>query len=198
VGGLFNFGSASDDPYNSVDELTFTSIGFVNIPARDRDTWDLSFFYSPTSQFAFPIPGLAYHWRPNDQFEAQLGLPASMVYTPNDSFVFRARYTPLTDLLVETRQAIDQDWGVFARYQVINENYFLSDRVDKDLLFTQFEQQAVVGLSFSFENGFSLDLSAGYLFDRRFFLDTDFDLNSSDLIKVDSGAIFSAQLIWNL
>lgn len=198
VGGLFNFGSASDDPYNSVDELTFTSIGFINIPARNRDTWDLSFFYSPTSQFAFPIPGISYHWRPSDQFEAQIGLPASVVYTPNDSFVFRARYTPLTDVLVEARQAIDRDWGLFARYQVINENYFLADRIDKDLLFTQFEQQIVAGLNFNFENGFSLDLSAGYLFDRRFFLDSDFDLNSKDLIKVESGAIFAAQLIWNL
>ncbi len=198
VGGLFNFGSASDEPYNSVDELTFTSIGFVNIPAQNRDTWDFSFFYSPTSQLAFPIPGLAYHWRPNDQFEAQIGLPASVVYTPNDSFVFRARYTPLTDVLVEMRQAIDRDWGFFARYQITNENYFLAGRSDRDLLFTQFEQQVAAGINFNFENGFSFELSAGYLFDRRFFLDTDFDLNSRDLIKVESGAIFTAQLVWNL
>ena len=198
VGGLFNFGSASDAPYNSVDELTFTSIGFINIPARDRDTWDFSFFYSPTSQLAFPIPGLAYHWRPNNQFEAQIGLPASVVYAPNESFVFRARYTPLTDVLVEMRQAIDRDWGFFARYQVMNENYFLAGRSDRDLLFTQFEQQVVAGINFNFANGFTLDLSAGYLFDRRFFLDTDFDLNSPDLIKVESGANFSAQLVWNL
>jgi hypothetical protein len=65
-------------------------------------------------------------------------------------------------------------------------------------LFTTFEQQAVAGLTFNFENGFSLDLSVGYLFDRRFFLDSDFDLNSKDLIKVESGVIFAAQLIWNL
>ena len=198
VGGLFNFGSASDEPYNSVDELTFTSIGFVNVPARDQDTWDFSFFFSPTSQFPVPIPGLAYHWRPNDQFQAQIGLPASVVYTPNESFVFRARYTPLTDVLVEMRQAIDRDWGFFARYQVTNENYFLAGRADRDLLFTQFEQQVAAGIYFNFENGFTLDLSAGYLFDRRFFLDTDFDLNSPDLVKVESGPIFTAQLIWNL
>ncbi len=198
VGGLLNFGSASDEPYNSVDELTLTSIGFINIPARDQDTWDISFFYSPTAQFRFPIPGLAYHWRPSDQFQAQIGLPASVVYTPNESFVFRARYTPLTDVLVEMRQAIDRDWGFFARYQITNENYFLVGRSDRDLLFTQFEQQVVAGINFNFENGFSVDLSAGYLFDRRFFLDTDFDLNSPDQIKVESGAIFAAQLIWNL
>lgn len=198
VSGLFNFGSASDEPYNSSSELTFTALGFINIPARDLDTWDISFFYSPTSPIPFPIPGLAYHWRPNDQFAAQIGLPASLIYSPNDSFVLRARYTPVAEVLVEANQAIDRDWGVFVRYRVGTQNYFLAGRADRELLFTQFEQQIVTGLSFHFENGFTLDLSAGYLFDRRFFLDTGFDLNAKDLIRVESGAILSAQLIWNL
>jgi len=197
VGGLFNFGSASDEPFHSEDELTLASLGFVSIPVRNRDAWTFSLFYSPTSQLNFPIPGIAYVWRPNDELEAQIGLPASLIYAPNDSFSFRARYTPVTDVLVEARQVLGADWSLFTRYQIINETYFLADRLHRRDRFFQFEQQIAVGLSRSLPAGFSLDLSAAYLWDRRFFHSSDFDLRSDDLIKVDPTVSYSLQLVWN-
>jgi hypothetical protein len=197
VGGLFNFGSASDEPFHSPDELTLTSLGFLSVPVRNRDAWNFSLFYSPTSQLAFPIPGIAYLWRPNDELEAQIGLPASLTYAPNDSFSFRARYTPVTDVFVEARQAVVADWSVFARYQIINESYFLAGRADREERFFQFEQQAGVGLAHTLPAGFSFELGAAYLFDRRFFHDSDFDLQSDDMIQVDPTVSYSFQLIWN-
>jgi len=196
VGGLFNVGSASDEPFASFHELTLTSLAFVSVPARNRDSWNFSFFYSPTSQIRFPIPGIAYAWRPNDQLEAQLGLPASLTYAPNDSFSFRARYTPVTDVFVEARQALSSDWTLFARYQIINETYFLADRDDREDRFFQFEQQLATGITRQLPNGFSLDLSAGYLFDRRFFQSPDFELSSDDMIEVDAGMAYTLQVIW--
>ncbi len=196
IGGLFNFGSASDRPFESGRELTMTSLGFLSIPARNRNRWNFSLFYSPTSQVAFPIPGIAYAWRPNDQFEAQIGLPASLTYAPNESFSFRARYTPVTDLLVEARQSLGYCWQLFGRYQIINDTYWLADRADHQDRFFQFEQQLVSGLACQLAGGFSLEMGAGYLFDRRFFQSSQFDLNSDDLIQVDPGVVYSAQIIW--
>lgn len=196
VGGLFNVGSASDQPFASFNELTLTSLAFIRVPARNRDSWNFSFFYSPTSQIRFPIPGIAYAWRPNDQLEAQIGLPASLIYAPNDSFSFRARYTPVTDVFVEARQRLSHDWTLFARYQIVNETYFLADRDDREDRFFQFEQQLATGLTRQLPNGFSLDLGAGYLFDRRFFQSPDFELNSDDMIEVDPGIAYTLQVIW--
>jgi hypothetical protein len=196
VGGLFNLGSASDELFNSVDELTLTSLAFVSIPVRGRDAWNLSLFYSPTSQIAFPIPGVAYVWRPSDQLEAQIGLPASLVYAPNDTFLFRARYTPVTDVFVEARQKLLGRWELFSRYQIINESYFLANRENRRDRFFQFEHQLSSGLSYHLPAGFTFDLSAGYLFGRRYFQDSDFDLGSKDLVQVDSGVVYSAQFIW--
>lgn len=197
VGGLFNFGSASDEPFHSVDELTLTSLGFVSVPAGDRDAWNFSLFYSPTSQLAFPIPGIAYLWRPSDILEAQIGLPASLTYAPSDSFSLRARYTPVTDVLVEARQSVTADWSVFARYQIVNETYFLADRSNREDRFFQFEQQLGSGLTRKLPHGFSLDLGVAYLFDRHFFQASDFDLGSDDRIEVDPTVSYGLQLIWN-
>jgi len=197
VGGMFNFGSASDEPFHSEDELTLASLGFVSVPTHNRDAWTFSLFYSPTSQLNFPIPGIAYVWRPNDELEAQIGLPASLIYAPNDSFSFRARYTPVTDVLVEARRGLGADWSLFTRYQIINETYFLAERSNREDRFFQFEQQIAVGISRSLPAGFSLDLSAAYLWDRRFFHSSDFDLRSDDLIKIDPTVSYSLQLIWN-
>jgi hypothetical protein len=197
VGGLFNFGSASDQPFNSADELTLTSLGFLSVPAKNRDAWNFSLFYSPTSQLAFPIPGVAYLWRPSDELEAQIGLPASLTYAPSDSFSFRARYTPVTDVFVEARQAVAPDWSVFTRYQIVNETYFLADRSEREDRFFQFEQQVGAGLSRRLPAGFSFEIGAAYLFDRRFFHSSDFDLDSDDQIEVDPTVSYSFQLIWN-
>lgn len=197
VGGLFNFGSASDQPFNSADELTLASLGFLSVPVKNRDAWNFSLFYSPTSQLAFPIPGIAYLWRPNDELEAQIGLPASLTYKPSDSFSFRARYTPVTDVFVEARQAVAADWSVFTRYQIVNETYFLADRSEREDRFFQFEQQVGAGLSHQLPAGFSFEIGAAYLFDRRFFLSSDFDLGSDDQIEVDPTVSYSIQLIWN-
>lgn len=197
VGGLFNFGSASDEPFHSVDELTLTSLGFVSVPARNRDAWNFSLFYSPTSQLAFPIPGIAYLWRPSDIFEAQIGLPAALTYAPSDSFSLRARYTPVTDVSVEARQSVTADWSLFARYQIVNETYFLADRSNREDRFFQFEQQLGSGVTRKLPYGFSLDLGVAYLFDRHFFQASDFDLGSDDRIEVDPTVSYWLQLIWN-
>jgi len=184
---MFNFGSASDQPFESFDVLTLTSLGFVSVPARNCDSWDFSLIYSPTSQIRFPIPAIAYVWRPNDQLEAQIGLPASLTYAPTDSFSFRARYTPLTDVFVEARQMLGQDWSLFGRYQVVTDTYFLADRVDREARFFRFEHQLSAGLSRQLPKGFSLALGAGYLFDRRLFESEDFNLGSNDMIEIESG-----------
>jgi hypothetical protein len=196
-GGLLNFGSASDQPFESADELTVGVLGFLGVPTRGNDSWEFSVFYSPTSQIKFPIPGIAYAWRPNDQLEAQIGLPASLTYVPNESFSFRARYTPLTDVFIEARQEIARDWNLFARYQIINETYFLADREKREDRFFQFEQQLAAGLSRQLPSGFSLDLGSAYVFDRQFFQSDQFDLGSADRIKIDPGVAYFVQLVWN-
>jgi len=79
LGGTFLFGSASDRPFAAGRDLTLMAVAFWNTPAKnDRDEWSFSVFFSPTSQLPYPLPGIAYGWRPSESFEAKLGVPASL------------------------------------------------------------------------------------------------------------------------
>ncbi|MEX0689492.1 MAG: hypothetical protein WD072_12610, partial [Pirellulales bacterium] len=78
LGGTFLFGSASDEPFAAGRDLTLMAIAFWNKPAaNERDEWNFSIFYSITAELPYPLPGIAYAWRPSDSFEAKLGVPAS-------------------------------------------------------------------------------------------------------------------------
>lgn len=91
LGGTFLFGSASDRPFAAGRDLTLMAIGFWNTPAaNERDEWNFSLFYSPTSQLPYPLPGVAYAWRPSDAFEAKLGVPASIEWRPDDKWTLSA------------------------------------------------------------------------------------------------------------
>ena len=61
-----NFGSASDKPFYSINEMNIGFMSFLNIPVwNDRDAWRLMLMYSPVGNFNFPIPGVAYQWNPS-------------------------------------------------------------------------------------------------------------------------------------
>jgi hypothetical protein len=77
MGGLgINFGSASDQPFHSINEMNLGFFSYLQVPVRnDRDAWRFSLMYSPVGNLNFPIPGVAYLWNPSDAFHASIGLP---------------------------------------------------------------------------------------------------------------------------
>lgn len=197
VGGMVMFGSASDEPFAALRDMTFTTAGFMNVPARNRrDAWNFSLFYSPTSQLPFPIPGVAYVWRPSSEFEATIGLPPSIRYRPTDRFTLSASCMPLTNFRVCAEQQLADDWAVYASYQAYNETYFLADRTEDDQRFYVFDQRTSIGLKRKICNGFMLDFSAAYLFDRQLFQGFNFSQDREDVLKFDPGMGLTLQLIW--
>ncbi|WP_428308235.1 DUF6268 family outer membrane beta-barrel protein [Lacipirellula sp.] len=197
VGGTAMFGSASDQPYAATRDLTLTAIAFYNKPAKnERDDWNFSIFYSPTSQLPYPLPGVAYVWRPSEQFEAKIGLPPALDYRPNEDWQFTATYMPLTNFDARVRRTISEDFSLLAYYRTNNETYFLADRLEDDQRFYVFDQRAAVGLERALFNGFTLELTAAYLFDRQLFQGTSFTDDRTDEVEFDPGLGLSFQLQW--
>ncbi|MFM8892927.1 MAG: hypothetical protein ACKOTB_15170, partial [Planctomycetia bacterium] len=165
LGGNFLFGSASDRPFAAGRDLTLMAIGFWNTPARnERDEWNLSLFYSPTAQLPYPLPGLAYGWRPSDAFEAKLGVPASLEWRPDDRWTVSAAYFPLVNVNVEARRSLVDTWSFVAFYRTDTQIYFLADRLLDDERFYVFDQRAAVGLERSIGGGFTVEALASWLF----------------------------------
>jgi hypothetical protein len=197
IGGTFLFGSASDRPYAAGRDLTLMTVGFYNRPAaNDRDEWSYSVFYSPTSQLPYPLPGIAYVWRPSDAFEAKIGLPPSLEYRPTDDWTFTANYFPLVNFNATARRRLSDTLSLLAFYRSDTEIYFLADRTQDDQRFYVFDQRAAVGLEQSLARGFTLEATASYIFDRTLFQGTNFTSGRTDVVTFGDGLGLSLQLLW--
>ena len=197
AGGTFLFGSASDQPFAAARDLTLMAIAFWNTPAKnDRDEWNMSLFYSPTSQLPYPLPGLAYAWRPADTFEAKIGVPASFEWRPDADWTISAAYFPLVNVNVEARRRLGADWSFVAFYRTDTQIYFLADRIRDAERFYVFDQRAAVGLERSLGGGFKLEALASWLFDRELFQGTNFTSGRTDVVEFDPGLGLSLQLLW--
>ena len=197
LGGTFLFGSASDRPYAAGRDLTLVTIGFYNRPAKnERDEWSYSIFYSPTSQLPYPLPGMAYVWRPSETFEAKIGVPPAVEYRPTEDWTFSVNYFPLVNFNATARRRLSDQLSLLAYYRTDTEIYFLADRAQDNERFYVFDQRAAVGLEQSLARGFALELTASYLFDRKLFQGENFTSGRTDVVQFDPGLGLSLQLLW--
>lgn len=197
LGGTFLFGSASDKPFDAGRDLTLMAIAFWNMPAaNDRDEWNFSLFYSPTSQLPYPLPGIAYAWRPSDAFEAKLGVPASFEWRPDEAWTISGSYFPLVNVNLEARRKLGQDWSFVSFYRTDTQIYFLADRLVDDERFFVFDQRAAVGFERLIGGGFTIEALASWLFDRELFQGASFTSGRTDVVEFDPGLGLSLQLLW--
>jgi hypothetical protein len=197
IGGTFLFGSASDRPYAAGRDLTLMTVGFYNRPAtRAKDEWSLSVFYSPTSQLPYPLPGIAYVWRPSDRLEAKIGMPPAVEWRPTDDWTLTANYFPLVNFNATARRRLADTLSLIAFYRSDTEIYFLADRRQDDQRFFVFDQRAAVGLERTLGRGFALEATASYIFDRTLFQGTNFTSGRTDVVTFDDGLGLSLQLLW--
>ena len=197
LGGTFLFGSASDRPFAAGRDLTLMAIAFWNTPAANRrDEWNLSVFYSPTSQLPYPLPGLSYAWKPDASLEAKLGVPAAVEWRPDQRWTVSAAYFPLVNANVEARRRLEAGWSLLIFWRTDTQIFFLADRVVDDERFYVFDQRAAVGLERVLGNGFSLEAVGSWLFDRELFQGTSFTSGRTDVVEFDPGPALSLQLLW--
>lgn len=197
AGGMLSVGSASDEPFDGIREMTATGVAFLNIPTGENDAWNFSLFYSPTSQLPFPVPGVSYVWRPSEQLEMKIGVPFSVQYRPTETLTLSATYTPLTNIRAMARQKLAEKWELFGGYEIVNDTYFLSQRIDTNDRLYFFDQRVRVGLERQLLWGFSAELSAAYVFDREIFQATSFSDDRHDQIRIAPGLMGMLNVIWS-
>ena len=197
LGGTFLFGTASDQPYAAGRDLTLMAVGFWQKPAANgRDDWSFSVFYSPTSQLPYPLPGVAYVWKPDDTLEAKIGLPGGIEYRPNDDWELSLTYFPLVNVAAVARRRLSEQASFFATYRTDTQIYFLADRLIEEDRFFVFDQRAAIGVERRLAGGFSLESTVSYLFDRTLFQGTSFSSGRRDVVDFDPGIALAVQLLW--
>lgn len=196
AGGMLRVGSPSDQPFGAFRDMTVTFLGFMTIPSGDRDAWSFSLFYSPTGQIIYPIPGVAYIWRPNERLQANLGIPFSLELKPTESLLLTASYMPLNNVQVLLRQSLGESWSIYGGYRTVNETFLLAERENSRERTYLFDQRLTLGIQRDLGRGWSLDVSAARIFDRQFFQAEKFSGSRRDELSIDSGVAGTVQLTW--
>lgn len=193
VGGMLMVGSASDAPFENGRDLTFTAVGFLNVPSYDANEWRFSLFYSPTSQLPFPIPGVAYLWRPDERWDVSIGMPLSVTYRPTERLTLQAAWRPLTNVDATATQELGDGWNVSGGYRTHTDTFFLSQRIDDDDRLFLFDQRLFVAVGRDLFPGARLEVSGAYLFDRRLFQADNFAGSRSDGFAIEPGFLGMVQ-----
>jgi hypothetical protein len=193
AGGSFSFGSASDQPFHSFDELTVGVNAFLRIPQGEHNAWLFSLSYSPTAQLNFPIPGVAFMWVPSEQFRMNIGLPFSVWYHPTEDVTLEASYMLLTTIHARATYRVCQPVRVYIGYDWSNESWFLVDRPAENDRFFYYEQRVSVGAVTNIGRTFLLDVSTGYVFERFYFEGAKSSDTHFNRVNVDAAPLLSLQ-----
>ena len=189
------FGSASDKPFHSIDEMNVGFMSFLNIPVRnDRDAWLLSLFYSPVGNFSFPIPGIAYLWNPAETLRVSIGVPFFVMWRPAEDLTINVSYMPLTTVNARATYRLAGNVFVFAGFESMQETYLLADREQLNDRFMGFEKRVLGGLRWDLWQHVAWDFNAGYAFDRYYGVGQDQIGHLNDQLNIAPGSFLSTNL----
>jgi hypothetical protein len=196
IGG--SFGSASDQPFHGVNELTAGVNAFLRVPQGDHNAWLFTLSYSTNSQINVPIPGVAYLWVPSDCFQAVIGFPfASLNYRPTEDLTLSLSYALLTTIHARATYRLAPRLRVYTAFDWDNESYFRVGREDDRDRFFYYEKRLSAGVQYSLSPRMNLDLSGGYAFDRFFFEGQSLTDRDNNRIDIGDGPYVSLKLLFH-
>jgi len=192
-GGGVNFGSASDRPFASINEMFVGMNAFLRIPSGEHNAWMFSLMYAPMGELRFPIPGVAYFYAPSDNFHMNIGLPFSMMYRPIDRFTLEASYMPIHTIHAKAKYKITDWLSAFAAYDWANDSYALADRIDINQRFFMYDQRLAAGLESRMGEHCFIELASGLVFDRYSFEGKQWDTTQFNRVSFGSGPFVTLQ-----
>jgi len=185
---------ASDEPFANGRDVTANVLAFLRVPSNDNNAWLFSVFYSPFGEIPFPIPGIAYQWRPNEEWNINIGIPFSVHYQPTCDLSFDFNWMPVRTFNVQGTYRLTDALSLFSRFRWSNESWYLADRVeDRDRLF-YYEMSIVGGLRYQLMERLSAEVSGGYAFDRFFFIGQQYSDQNQNRIALGAGLVINAGL----
>jgi len=188
---IFEAGSASDKPFSSLRDDSAAGTALVIIPHGDRDAWILGLQASTNSQVLYniPIPGAAYLYNPNEDFQALIGLPYSAInYRPTHDVQFQLLYMFLTTIHARAIYKPHDDWQLYAGFDWSNENYDLADRTSSNERFFYYEKRLLAGWQWWWSKHLAIEFVGGYAFDRYFVENNGFSFSLGGFNRVDVGS----------
>jgi hypothetical protein len=197
IGGLsLTVGSASDEPFASLDEVIVRAIGMVRVPHGERNAWLFSVIYASDQEFlgGVPVPGVAYVYTPSERLRAVIGVPFTTIEIRLlEALTLDAQYYPLRRVRARATYQLFRPLRLFVGFDWDNDHYFRADRRDEDDRLFYYEKRLTAGVRFDLRHiGFRL--SGGYAFDRFYFEGESYSDRDRNRVDVDDGPFVVAQV----
>ncbi|MHC4883844.1 MAG: hypothetical protein ACYTGH_02040 [Planctomycetota bacterium] len=195
IGGEFRIGSASDKLFNSEDELTFGGTFFMRMPSSGRNAWYF-FLDADNRRDDLPVlPGFGFMLADSEEAWALIGLPFMMAhYQPMERISVDLKYRLLRDLHLRTTVNLTESVDFFAAFDWNANRFNRADRDDESDQIQYIEKTLSAGLTYQFHDNFSLELVAGYSFDRSLFEAEDYGNRNDNEIDIDGAAFGTLNL----
>lgn len=197
--GGFNLsvGSASDEPFESRDEVTVQGTAFARIPHGERNAWIVMLNASNERQFLryVPLPGVAYAYHPSRRFQALVGVPVTSVrWQAADWLTLSALYLLPRTARAKAAFTVAPGAEAYVGYRFDHQSWFRADRSDEDDQLTFYEQRVEGGLRLELGERVWLDVGGGYAFNRFFYEADEFDDRGDNRINLSDGPFGFLQL----
>lgn len=171
--GSFSIGSASNALFSQLKDTIVQSTLIYKTPTSDDAGWVYLLNFSTGRSFLnyYPLPGIAYYFRPADSLRLTVGLPFFLLFwTPFEKTVVNLTYFPLMSGQFKFSYFLFGPAHIYAQTKTNSENYLLKDRPSsKDRLFRE-EINSTVGINMPLERNILADLHGGYSWERKYFI----------------------------
>lgn len=194
VGGNLSAGSASDKPFEGMDETTVQATGFLRMPHKGTNAWFLFVSYSNNREFLnhIPLPGCAYWYAPSRRFYLILGIPfVTLTIRPTDDTSLSLSYFAIHTVRGSATYQIRTKLGLFAAFAWTNQAYYRADRLHHDDRLFYYEKRISTGVTVNLTREFMVEMAAGYSFDRFYFEAEDYDERNRNRLDVGDGSFLS-------
>jgi len=196
-GASVALGSASDQPFASIDETLLHINLFARVPQEERNAWLFYLNYSKTREFLnnIPIPGMGYFYEPSDRARFVVGIPFFfMDLKPAEKVTLSLAYFIVRSVRARITYSPIRPIRFYGSFVWRNESYFRADREeDKDRLF-YYEKQIFAGIQWDFLRRVFLDVSAGWSFDRFYFEGEKYSERDQNRVNITDGPFLGLRL----
>lgn len=191
-----NTGSASDKPFHSLAEMTFSGLTFLRAPRGEKDGW-LFFVVSTTNGQVghnIPIPGVAYEFQ-SDRLSGVVGFPfLNLTYRPVKKVECEFNYAALTDVLAQVTYRPIEPARVFTAFEWTNQSWLRADRVVRQDQLFWYEKRWIGGFGWRATSAVDFRITGGYAFNRYFVENNGFSLSGRNRVDLSPGPFIAGQL----
>lgn len=194
VGGNLGLRSASDRPFNSLDETALSAGVTLRVPWRDHFAWIGGLRYSTLGELPFPLPTVALAYEPGPHLQVVAGIPFAVRWRPADAWELSASYALLRTIHAQVGYRLAAPLRLYAGFDWDNQRFFRHDRADTDARLSYYEKRVSAGIRWDITRTVSLDASGGYAFDRFWFEGEDYGDRHINRLDLGDGPFATLRL----